>query len=79
MSTESAKKIVQQMQEDRIFAAEMGKRSAREDRLIFLQQEGFDFTMEELVAAASEMNAVDVVGGRCCGGNCEKTHCVFAC
>lgn len=79
MSTESAKKFVTRMQEDKAFAAVVENLSGKEERVAFLKQEGFDFTMEELTVAASELNAVDVVGGKCCGYTCEKEQCVFAC
>ncbi len=72
MSTESAKKFVKQMQEDKAFAAAVEKLGGKEERAAFAKQAGFDFTKEELNAAASELNAVDVVGGRCCGQTCEN-------
>ncbi len=79
MSTESAKKFVNRMQEDKTFAGAVEKLRGKEERVAFLKQGGFDFTMEELTAAATELNAVDVVGGKCCGYTCEKEQCVFAC
>ena len=77
MSMESAKQFVKRMQEDEAFAAAVGKLDGKEARTAFLKQGGFDFTQEELASAASEMNAVDVVGGRCCGMTCEMEcpHC----
>ena len=75
MSTESAKKFVKRMQEDKRFAGAVEKLDGREERVAFIKQKGFDFTKEDLVAAASEMNAVDVVGGKCCGQTCEKEPC----
>ena len=75
MSVESAKKFVNRMQEDKSFAKAMEKLDGKEMRIALLKQEGFAFTMEELISAASEMNAVDVVGGKCCGQTCEKEPC----
>ena len=72
MSTESAKKFVKKMMEDKEFAAKVEKLSSKEERTAFTQQEGFDFTREELTAAAAELNAVEVVGGKCCGMRCES-------
>ena len=72
MSIESAKQFVKRMQEDKVFAASMAKMDSREERAAFMKQESFDFTLEELTSAASELNAVDVVGGKCCGARCEN-------
>ena len=72
MSIESAKKFVKKMTEDPLFAEAVEKLGSKEDRTAFMKQEGFDFSLEELTSAASELNAVDVVGGRCCGSNCEN-------
>ena len=79
MSTESAKKFVKRMQEDKAFANAVEKLDGKEARTGFLKQGGFDFTQEELTAAASELNAVDVVGGKCCGQTCESEPCQFRC
>ena len=75
MSTESAKMFVNRMQEDKSFAKAMENLDGKEKRIAFLKQEGFDFSMEELSSAASELNAVNVVGGKCCGRTCEKEPC----
>ena len=75
MSTESAKKFVKRMQEDKTFAGAVEKLGNKEERTAFMKQEGFDFSKEELVDAAMELNATDVVGGKCCGHNCEKDAC----
>ena len=75
MSTESAKQFVKKMMEEKAFAEKVEKLSNKEERTAFTQQEGFDFTREELTAAAAELNAVDVVGGKCCGQTCEKEPC----
>ena len=75
MSTESAKKFVKKMMEDKEFARVVEKLGNKEKRVAFIKQEGFDFTKEEMTAVASELNAVDVVGGKCCGQTCEKNEC----
>ena len=81
MSTESAKKFVKRMQEDNVFAVAVEKLGGKEERVALVKKEGFDFTMEELTAAVSELNVVDVVGGKCCGRTCEwdcgKDSCEF--
>ena len=74
MSKESAKNFVTRMQEDKAFAAAVEKLGGKEERAAFMKREGFDFAREELVAAAMEMHAVDVVGGSCCGYTCETEH-----
>jgi predicted ribosomally synthesized peptide with nif11-like leader len=71
MSTESAKKFVKRMQEDKAFVAAVETLSSKEDRAAFVKNAGFEFTREEFAAVASELNAVDVVGGKCCGVTCE--------
>lgn len=72
MSTESAKNFVKRMVEDKGFAAAVEKLVSKEERATFLKQRGFDFTKGELVDAAMELNALDVVGGKCCGLTCEN-------
>ena len=79
MSTESAKKFVKRMQEDNVFAVAVEKLGGKEERGAFVKKEGFDFTMEELTAAVSELNVVDVVGGKCCTNNCEREICSHSC
>jgi len=74
MSKESAKMFVKRMQEDKTFAGAVEKLSGKEERTAFIKREGFDFSKEDLADAASELNAVDVVGGTCCGFTCE-TDC----
>ena len=58
--------------EGKEFAGAVEKLNSKEERADFIKQEGFDFSKEELTAAAAELNAVDVVGGSCCGSNCES-------
>ena len=71
MSTESAKKFLTKMLEDKVFAEAVEKQDGKEAREALIRKEGFDFTRDELTTSASEMNAVDVVGGKCCGSSCE--------
>ena len=75
MSTESAKMFVKKMMEDKEFAATVQKLTNRDDRNALIRQEGFEFSKEELIDAASELNAMDVVGGHCCGATCENVSC----
>ena len=79
MSIESAKKFVKKMMEDKEFAESVEKLSGKEERAAFIKQEGFDFCKEEMTAAASALNAVDVVGGKCCGVTCESEDCKKVC
>ena len=79
MSTESAKQFVKRMLEDKAFAAAVEKLSGKEERTAFVKKEGFEFTREELAAASSELSAVEVVGGKCCGETCEGEPCNYFC
>ncbi len=79
MSKESAKKFVNRLQVDKTFAEAVEKLMGKEDRIAFLKKEGFAFTMDEMTDAASELNAIDVVGGKCCGQTCEKDICKTIC
>ena len=75
MAKESAREFMQKMLTDKSFAEAVEKLEGAEERAAFLRRQGYDFDREELAEAASEMNAVDVVGGRCCGGKCENDTC----
>ena len=79
MSIESAKQFVKRMQNDKAFAAAVEKLSSKEERGAFVKQEGYDFTMQELTDTASKLDAVDVVGGQCCGHTCENDFCKKFC
>ena len=72
MAKDSAKEFIQKMLTDRSFAEEVEKLEGAEEREAFLRRHGYDFGREELTEAASEMNATDVTGGKCCGNTCEK-------
>ena len=72
MSTESAKPFVKKMQDDNGFAREVEKLVSKEERATFIKQRGFDFTKGELMDVVMELNALDVVGGKCCGFTCEN-------
>ena len=72
MTTENAEKFVKRMQEDKAFAAAVEKLGSKEERGAFVKQEGYDFTMQELIDTVSKLDAVDVVGGKCCGQTCER-------
>ena len=71
MSTESAKEFVSRMMDDKSFADSVEKSAGKEERIAFIKQEGFDFTREELISAAAELNTLDAVGGKCCGHTAE--------
>ena len=76
MTTESAKNFIKRIQEDKEFAGKIEKITDQKERTAFIKMEGFDFTREELTDAASEMNAVDVAGGKCCAASCEsESYC----
>ena len=72
MSKESAKEFVKRLQEDKTLYEKLGKLDNKEDWTGFVRQEGFDFDRAELMDAASELNAMDVAGGKCCGIRCEN-------
>ena len=67
--------FAKKMMENKEFAATVQKFTNRDDRNAFIRQEGFEFSKEEMIDAASELNAVDVVGGHCCGTSCESDRC----
>ena len=79
MSKESAKEFANKMLEDKAFAKAVGRLDSREARNGFIQQQGYDFSREELTDAARELNATDVVGGKCCGATCESEPCKNSC
>ena len=70
---------MKRMQEDKTFAAAVEKLSSKEERVTFVKQEGYDFTMQELIDTVSKLDAVDVVGGKCCGQTCENDFCKKFC
>ena len=74
MSTASAQQFVKKMMEDKAFAEKVENLNSKEERAAFIKQEGLDFTQADLVDAASEFSAVDVVGGDCCGVTCESEN-----
>jgi len=75
MSTESAKQFVKKMLDDKEFATKMEMLNSKDERASFIKHQGFDFTQQELTAAAAELNVADVVGGTCCGNTCERDGC----
>jgi predicted ribosomally synthesized peptide with nif11-like leader len=64
MSLESAKKFVEKMQKDEIFAKSFFACSDPEARKAFIKEAGFEFTKDEIDEARAGLN---VSGGGCCG------------
>ncbi len=55
MTIESAKAFVERMNTDEDFRKEVGEKSSPEDRMNFVNDNGFDFTKEELEQVKSEL------------------------
>ena len=56
MSLESAKKFVEKMKVDKIFARDVTKCEDAEKRMGFVKSKGFDFTKEELSMAIGALD-----------------------
>ena len=72
MSIESAKLFIDRMKTDEVFAKKVNECKDSESRNSFANAEGFDFTVEEIKEAGSELSVEEmeqVAGGgtaRCC-------------
>jgi predicted ribosomally synthesized peptide with nif11-like leader len=63
---------------DEEFRKELGGCKTRAEQQQFAQGAGFDFTGDEMKAAASELQDADldvISGGNCCGFTCETEGC----
>ncbi len=83
MSLESAKAFLDRIRNDDDFRNQVGERESPEQRMEFVQSEGFDFTREELDEVQSELGDMEldaVAGGVWCGKDCESDgHCGYTC
>ena len=75
MSIESARDFLTKVTKDEEFRKGLGGCKTRADQYQFAQGAGFEFTGDEMKAAASELQDADldvISGGSCCGSNCES-------
>ncbi len=76
MSLESAKKFLEKIQHDDAFEKSFFALTAPEERKVFIKDNGFEFTKEEIDEARA---GFDVSGGKCCGYTCESEPCTNDC
>ena len=62
MSAESAQAFMERMKSDEEFAKRVAAAESKEDRWAIVKAEGYDFTEEEVQAAASELSDGDLEG-----------------
>jgi predicted ribosomally synthesized peptide with nif11-like leader len=75
MSIESARDFLTKLKKDEEFRKGLGGCKTGAEQQQFAQGAGFDFTGDEMKAAASELQDADldaVSGGSCCGHTCES-------
>ena len=72
MSIESAKKFVKKIQENDDFAKSFFACASSEERKIFIKENGFEFTKEEINEVKE---GITVAGGTCCGHTHEHSSC----
>jgi len=79
MSIQSARDFLTKVSKDEEFRTRLGGCKTGADRYQFAQGAGFEFTGDEMRAAASELQDADldgISGGSCCGFTCEpETTC----
>jgi predicted ribosomally synthesized peptide with nif11-like leader len=75
MSIQGARDFLTKVSKDEEFRKGLGGCKTRADQQQFAQGAGFEFTGDEMRAAAAELQDADldrISGGRCCGSNCEN-------
>ena len=76
MSIESARGFLTKVAKDEEFRKGLSGCKSRVDQYQFAQGAGFEFTGDEMKAAAGELQDADLEvitgGGRCCGHTCES-------
>ena len=75
MSIQSARDFLTKVSKDQEFRKGLGGCKTRVDQYQFAQGAGFEFTGDEMKAAASELQDADldvISGGSCCGMTCEN-------
>jgi len=78
MSIESARDFLTKLTKDEEFRKGLGGCKSRADQYQFAQGAGFEFTGDEIRAAAGELQDADldvISGGSCCGCTCEPEMC----
>ena len=77
MSMESARQFLSRVESDEGFRQGLGACKSREAQHEFARAAGFDFTVDEVRAASTEIQDDDldrVSGGNCCGSTCESEN-----
>ena len=75
MSIESARDFLTKVSKDEEFRKGLGGCKTRAEQQQFAQGAGFEFTGDEVKAAAGELQDADldlISGGSCCGWTCES-------
>ena len=75
MSIQSARDFLTKVAKDEEFRKGLGGCKSRAEQQQFAQGAGFEFTVDEMKAAASELQDADldvISGGSCCGHTCES-------
>lgn len=73
MSVESARDFLKRLKDDEAFKSKISTIADKEERIKFVESEGFDFTEEEFNQVRKELSpeALDQAAG---GGHCGFTH-----
>ena len=83
MSIQSARDFLTKVAKDEEFSKGLSGCKNRADQYQFAQGAGFEFTGDEMKAAAGELQDADldvISGGSCCGATCEREQaCAMAC
>ena len=77
MSIQSARDFLSKVAKDEEFRKGLGGCKTKTEQQLFAQGAGFEFTKDEIKAAAGELQDADldvVSGGSCCGYTCEPEH-----
>jgi len=75
MSIQSARDFLTKLSKDEEFRKRLGGRKSGADQYQFAQVAGFEFTRDEMKAAAGELQDADldvISGGSCCTVTCEN-------
>ena len=77
MSIQSARDFLTKVAKEEEFRKRLGGCKSRAEQQQFAQGAGFEFTRDEVKAAAGELQDADldlISGGTCCGFTCEKDN-----
>ena len=82
MSIQNAREFLTKVAKDEEFRKRLGGCKTRAEQQQFAQGAGFEFTGDEMKAAAGELQDADLdvisgglPGGGCCGSSCETDCC----